>query len=168
MAPAATAVRLRGRERGGGGWHTVVTSGSGCSLPPLKHTIYNHSPITRTCRHTTAGEPNARRTANDFNYSSLSREAVLASRLGAASKQLLTATSLPQFIRAALEHVTQHSSELQQLAEPDRAKAEHGCVRHCGCAGQGYVVFVVVVVVVQRGQSKAAGFEVKGMDRPLC
>ncbi|KAG2442732.1 hypothetical protein HXX76_002814 [Chlamydomonas incerta] len=65
-------------------------------------------------------------TANDFNYSSLSREAVLASRLGAASKQLLTATSLPQFIRAALEHVTQHTSELQQLAEPDRAKAEHG------------------------------------------
>eukprot|EP00198_Chlamydomonas_reinhardtii_P014115 XP_001703452.1 hypothetical protein CHLREDRAFT_168966 [Chlamydomonas reinhardtii] len=68
-------------------------------------------------------------TANDFNYSSLSREAVLASRLGAASKQLLTATSLPQFIRAALEHVTQHSSELQQLAEPDRAKAEHGMGR---------------------------------------
>ncbi|KAG2450136.1 hypothetical protein HYH02_000239 [Chlamydomonas schloesseri] len=64
-------------------------------------------------------------TANDFNYSSLSRESVLASRLGTASKQLLTATSLPQFIRAALEHVTQHSTEMQQLVEPYKAKAEH-------------------------------------------
>ncbi len=54
---------------------------------------------------------------------------MLATHLGAAPKQLLTATSLPQFIRAALEHVTEHTTELQQLADPDKAKAEQGCVR---------------------------------------
>ncbi|EFJ51901.1 hypothetical protein VOLCADRAFT_116088, partial [Volvox carteri f. nagariensis] len=54
-------------------------------------------------------------TVNNFNYSALSREAVLATQLGPASVQLLTATTLPQFIRAALDHVRQHSGELSQL-----------------------------------------------------
>ncbi|GFR41135.1 hypothetical protein Agub_g1783 [Astrephomene gubernaculifera] len=61
-------------------------------------------------------------TDHNFNYSSLSREAVLASRLSAASKQLLTAPTLPLFIRAALDHVAQHTAELQQLRAPAGAK----------------------------------------------
>ncbi|GIL99732.1 hypothetical protein Vretimale_4869 [Volvox reticuliferus] len=63
-------------------------------------------------------------TVNNFNYSSLSREAVLASQLGLASKQLLTATTLPQFIRAALDHVQQHSGELAQLKSTQQQPEE--------------------------------------------
>ncbi|GLI69155.1 hypothetical protein VaNZ11_013723 [Volvox africanus] len=63
-------------------------------------------------------------TVNNFNYSSLSREAVLASQLGPASKQLLTATTLPQFIRAALDHVQQHSGELAQLRSAQQQPEE--------------------------------------------
>ncbi len=74
----------------------------------------------------------------NFSYSSLSREAVLASRLGPASKALLTATALPAFISAAVAHVSQHAAEFEQLRGPERDQQEEAWwVRGsaCGVAG---------------------------------
>ncbi|KXZ56540.1 hypothetical protein GPECTOR_1g485 [Gonium pectorale] len=79
-------------------------------------------------------------TDTSYNYSSLSREAVLASRLGAASKALLTAATLPAFIKAALEHVAQHSGELGSLraargaAGPEATASETRFRRRTGVA----------------------------------
>ncbi|KAG2483445.1 hypothetical protein HYH03_017699 [Edaphochlamys debaryana] len=77
-------------------------------------------------------------TASDFNYSALSRDAVLASCLSAASKQLLTAASLPDFIRAALDHVGQHVGELATLSVERRTeRAGKGQRRRLGRALPG-------------------------------